>query len=91
MRTDGVTDSEVAIGTSGRPIRRLIYIYIPDNQSLTEHVGLSATIDLVGGLDWCSFRTRYHTQVPEISGKLNGKILLILDFISISFSDKSYC
>jgi hypothetical protein len=28
---------------------------------------------VVGGLDRCSFRTRYHTQVPEISGKLNGK------------------
>jgi hypothetical protein len=28
---------------------------------------------IVGGLDRCSFRTRYHTQVPEIGGKLNGK------------------
>jgi hypothetical protein len=24
---------------------------------------------IVGGLDRCSFRTRYHTQVPEISSK----------------------
>jgi hypothetical protein len=27
----------------------------------------------VRGLDWCSFRAGYHTQVPEISGKLSGK------------------
>jgi hypothetical protein len=33
----------------------------------------SITSNIVGGLDRCSFRTRYHTQVPEISGKLNGK------------------
>jgi hypothetical protein len=35
--------------------------------------GKEALLIIVGGLDRCSFRTRYHTQVPEISGKLNGK------------------
>jgi hypothetical protein len=28
---------------------------------------------IVGGHDWCSLYTGYHTQVPEFSGKVNGK------------------
>jgi hypothetical protein len=41
------------------------------------HVTISSvnreSFNLVGGLDRCSFRIRYHTQVSEIGGKLNGK------------------
>jgi hypothetical protein len=50
---------------------QLLYIH-GTNKHMTRvaaEVGVSAYqhTNIVGGLDWCSFRASYHTQVPELS------------------------
>jgi hypothetical protein len=41
-------------------------------QFIERMMGAFSIIFFVGGLDWCSFAP-VTTEVPEISGKLNGK------------------